>query len=154
MRRDRSTARHTHIRRLVATRQIASQKELQELLAAAGHHVSQATISRDLMELGATRIDDRCGPRYHLGTGPGHRDGRHRLRRALSDYLEAILASGNLVVVKVTPATAAAVAAAIDNTRIEGVIGTVAGDDTVLVVTADPDGGPRIANLLTTLLEA
>lgn len=143
-----------HIRRLLGARVVSSQKELQELLAAAGHQVSQATVSRDLKDLGATKIDDGSGLRYQLAPGLAQHERAGRLRRALSDYLEAFIPSGNVVVVHVVPATAAAVAAAIDHSRIEGVIGTVAGDDTVLVVTADSDGGPRLVSRLTTILEA
>ena len=153
MRHDRSTVRRLLIRRFLTERRVASQRELQTLLASAGHSVTQATISRDLNELRANRTKDTLGFRYQLEKHLGQDPDTASLRRVMNDYLENLVPSGNLVVIRVAPASAGTVAAAIDGTQIDGVLGTVAGDDTILVVTADSNGGSRIAEKLTRILE-
>ncbi len=152
---DRSANRQLLIRRLLARRRVSSQGELAALLAAAGHPVSQTTVSRDLAELGVIREADGAGRRrYRVATdAPEHHD-RPTLRKVLAEYLEQAAPSGNLVVLKVRPATAGAVAAALDASPPAGVIGTVAGDDTVLVVVDGELGGAAVADRILKLMEA
>ncbi len=116
MPRDRSTIRRILIRQLLAEREISSQAELARLLGEAGHTVTQSTVSRDLTELGATKADEGADhERYVLGDQHRSANTVHdELRRALEDYLEGAVPSGNLVVLKVRSATAGAVAAALD----------------------------------------
>jgi len=155
MPRDRSTIRQILIRQLLTEREIASQGELARLLSAAGHRVTQSTVSRDLTELGATKADEGTEhERYVLvdQKRPAN-EGRDELRRALEDYLEGALPSGNLVVLRVRSATAGAVAAALDANPPKGVVGTLAGDDTVVVIADDTVGGGVVAKTIMKILE-
>lgn len=155
MPRDRSTVRRILIRQLLAEREISSQDELVRLLDKAGHRVTQSTVSRDLTELGATKADEGTKrERYVLSDHDRPADsGLDELRRALEDYLEGAVPSGNLVVLKVRSATASAVAAALDANPPEGVVGTLAGDDTVVVIAEDAVGGGTVAKTIMGILE-
>jgi len=153
--RDRSTIRHILIRRLLADQEISSQGELARLLGEAGHRVTQSTVSRDLAELGATKADEGTEhERYVLidrqRTGD---EGLDHLRRVLEDYLEGAVPSGTLVVLKVRSATAGTVAAALDAAPPKGVVGTLAGDDTVVVIADDAVGGGAVAKTIMGILE-
>jgi transcriptional regulator of arginine metabolism len=154
MPRDRSTIRRILIRKLLVDRDISSQGELARLLGEAGHRVTQSTVSRDLNELGATKADE--GTPHERYVLVDHQlsadDGLDELRRALGDYLEGAVPSGNLVVLKVRSATAGAVAAALDATPPQGVVGTVAGDDTVIVIADDAVGGGSVAKTIMEIL--
>lgn len=155
MSRDRSTIRRIVIRRLLAEQKISSQAELVELLDEAGHRVTQSTVSRDLTELGAVKADEGTErERYVLADHQRSVDDDHgHLRRALEDYLEGAVPSGNLVVLKVRSATAGAVAAALDAAPPKGVVGTLAGDDTVIVIADDTVGGGTVAETIMNILE-
>ena len=155
MPRDRSTIRRILIRRLLSEHEISSQSDLVRLLDEAGHPVTQTTVSRDLAELGAVKVDQgtaqeryTCADEKRSG-----REGLIRIRRVFEDNLEAVVLSGNLVVLKVRVATANAVAATIDDAPPPGVIATLAGDDTVLVVADDAIGGQTVAQTLMGILE-
>jgi transcriptional regulator of arginine metabolism len=155
MPRDRSTIRRILIRKLLAEREISSQAELAGLLTEAGHRVTQSTVSRDLRELGATKADEGTEhERYILVDQRRAEDeGFDELRRTLEDYLEGAVPSGNLVVLRVRSATAGAVAAALDSHPPKGVVGTVAGDDTVIVIADDRVGGGTVAKTIMGILE-
>jgi transcriptional regulator of arginine metabolism len=143
------------IRQLLAEREVSSQEELARLLGEAGHKVTQSTVSRDLTELGASKADEGTEhERYVLveQKRPADED-FDELRRTLEDYLEGAVPSGNLVVLRVRSATAGAVAAALDATPPKGVVGTVAGDDTVIVIADDAVGGGTVAKTIMGILE-
>jgi transcriptional regulator of arginine metabolism len=163
-------ARHARIVELVRTRPVRSQTELAELLAAAGGQVTQATLSRDLEELGALKVRRADGPAVYLipedgapvprppagrggpaGAGGGTARPPARLVRLLRELLTGADASGNLAVLRTPPGGAQFLASALDRSGLPEVVGTIAGDDTVLVVAREPaDGGGRLAGLLTT----
>jgi transcriptional regulator of arginine metabolism len=129
-----TAARRRAIRRIIETAPVRSQAQLVDDLSGQGFSVTQATVSRDLGAMGAKKNGDR----YAFHRGPlDDRD----LGRTIAAYAESIASSANLVVIKTPPGAAQVVAAAIDASTPEGVLGTVAGDDTVLVVTAAVDGG-------------
>jgi transcriptional regulator of arginine metabolism len=155
MPRDRSTVRHILIRQLLEEREISSQAELARLLSEAGHRVTQSTVSRDLTDLGATKADEGTEhQRYVLVDQERPKDeSLDELRRTLEDYLEGAVPSGNLVVLRVRSATAGAVAAALDENPPKGVVGTVAGDDTVIVIADDRIGGGSVAKTIMRILE-
>ena len=140
-------SRRRLLRRLVTTRQIHSQAELADLLDEGGHPVTQATISRDLDAIGAVK-DRAAGGTYTIPPNGDRRSNRRELARAMADFVLSVVPSGNLVVVKTNPGAAHLVAGAIDRTGPSGVIGTVAGDDTLLVIAADTVGGDRVAREL------
>ena len=145
--------RQARIAALLAASPVRSQTELGRLLAAEGVEVTQATLSRDLEEMGAVKVR-RAG----LGTvyavpdsppGPMLRalsdDSDGRMSRLAAELLVSVEASANLVVARTPPGGAHLLASAIDRAELPDVIGTVAGDDTVLVVTRDPAGGASFA---------
>ena len=125
-------ARQAAILRLVRERSIGSQDELRSALASEGIDVAQATLSRDLRELGLTKVTDG-------GVAVYRPEGGERIRRGLGQLAPALLVGidgvGALVVVHTIGGGAGALAAAIDQAGWDEVIGTVAGHDTVLVVT-------------------
>jgi transcriptional regulator of arginine metabolism len=140
-----TAARRRVIRSIITERPVASQGELVELLAAQGHAVTQATVSRDLQVIGAAK----SGNDHYVLTGRTDADeARAALARAIDEFVEAIRPSGSLVVLHTPPGAAQVVAAAIDNAGVPGVIGSVAGDDTVLVVASEDQTGAGVADAL------
>jgi transcriptional regulator of arginine metabolism len=154
-------ARQARIADLIARQPVRSQAELVELLAADGVAVTQATLSRDLEELGAAKVRSADGvAAYHVpatGSAPPGRSradlGPARLVRMLADLLIGVEASGNLAVLRTPPGAAQLLASAIDRTGLPDVIGTVAGDDTLLLVARAADGGIALAERLRALAE-
>jgi transcriptional regulator of arginine metabolism len=114
-------------------------------LSEAGYEVTQATVSRDLQVIGAGKVD---GDSYRLTDRPDPEEALGGLARSIDEFVESIDASGPLVVLKTPPGAAQVVAAAIDNAGLEGVIGTVAGDDTILVITGESVAGRTVADKL------
>ncbi len=162
-------ARHARIADILAREQVRSQEELADLLERyAGVHVTQATLSRDLDELGIVRLrsggtlvyalpEEPGGPGSHPG-GPGsHPSGASaraagsespndaRLARYLGELMTSAEASANLVVLRTPAGAAQFLASVIDHAALSSVLGTVAGDDTVLLIARDPVGGDALA---------
>jgi transcriptional regulator of arginine metabolism len=138
--------RHRLLRQLVAERALHSQAEVAEALAEAGMAVHEATVSRDLTELGAVKVRGTDGTLvYRLSAEPGPASARERLDDTLRQFVTRISASGNLAVLRTPPACAHPVASAIDLADLPEIIATVAGDDTVLVVARDGLDGGTIA---------
>lgn len=134
--------RRAVLRDLVARYAVSSQSELVGLLAGAGITATQATVSRDLDELGITKTRGADGTvSYALPEMPA-------LAQALRQFVVDIDASGNLAVVRTPPGTATAVAIAIDGSDVPGVLATLQGDDTVLVVAREPATGREVADRL------
>jgi transcriptional regulator of arginine metabolism len=170
------TARHARIADILAREQVRSQEELADLLERyAGVHVTQATLSRDLDELGIVRLrsggalvyslpEEPGGPGSHPG-GPGSPLGSGgsqsgarvagvsgsesphdaRLARYLGELMTSAEASANLVVLRTPAGAAQFLASVIDHAALPSVLGTVAGDDTVLLIARDPAGGDALA---------
>jgi transcriptional regulator of arginine metabolism len=189
------TARHARIAAILAREQVHSQEELADLLERyASVHVTQATLSRDLDELGVVRLratggalvyalpeepggpgsrpGGAVGPTETLDQGPGGPgygdDPGHpgepsghareqtrsaRLVRYLSELLTSAEASANLVVLRTPAGAAQFLASVIDHAALASILGTVAGDDTVLIITRDPAGGDALAAELLRLAE-
>jgi transcriptional regulator of arginine metabolism len=124
----------------------ASQGEIAARLRAAGHDVTQATVSRDLKEVGAAKLRVGDGFVYRLADEIVHGTGdlmARNLTRTLAEFVVDVRVGGNLVVVTTAPGHAPAVARAIDLSELSDVLGTVAGDDTIFVAT--PDGPTAMA---------
>jgi transcriptional regulator of arginine metabolism len=138
--------RQRRVVQLLRSRQVSSQEELAELLAKNGERVTQATLSRDLEELGAVKVRENGHVVYRLPEEPP--PGDDWLRRMLTEFTLEVNSSGNLVVVKTPPGGANAVARALDNAGLKDVIGTVAGDDTILVVCREGARGQTVARKL------
>ena len=134
--------RHELIRELVATYATSSQGELVERLSQRGVQATQATISRDLEELGIAKTRGADGDvSYTLPEAAG-------LPQILRQFVSRIDASGNLAVVFTPPGAAGTVANAIDSTPMDGVLATIQGDDTLLVVAREGCSGRAIATAL------
>jgi transcriptional regulator of arginine metabolism len=137
--------------RLLADNAVVSQSQLVELLLAEGIDATQATISRDLEELGAlkVRMPGISHPVYAIAELPqAQQTPIEHLRRVLGEWVVEMSSSANLVVVRTPPGSAHVVASALDRSRVDGMVGTVAGDDTVLVVADAATGGAGLASLL------
>ena len=174
------TARHARIADILAREQVRSQEELAELLERyASVHVTQATLSRDLDELGVVRLrsggalvyalpdepggpgslpggtgshpggtgSHPGGPGSHPGGGVARAESPHdaRLARYLGELMTSAEASANLVVLRTPAGAAQFLASVIDHAALPSILGTVAGDDTVLVIARDPAGGDALA---------
>ena len=146
--------RLTIITQLLGTRRFSSQEELGKALARAGIETTQATLSRDLRSLGvAKRADSSGGSRYELPGPAVETLDRERRRLDLRAFVNEVRVAQNLVVVRTPPGHANAVGRAIDLAEYEGVVGTVAGDDTVLLVSEDASGARRLKRELDALTE-
>lgn len=146
--------RQARITELVATHVVTSQTELRRMLANEGFEVTQPTLSRDLMELRAVRVRRADGAVAYAITDDSAFDmpeGNSRLAKLCSDLLLRAEASGNLVVVRTPAGAAQYFASAMDRAGWDDVLGCVAGDDTVLLVTRDVAGGDVVAERLLTL---
>jgi transcriptional regulator of arginine metabolism len=149
------TARQARIRALLTGLSVRSQAELASLLADDGVQVNQATLSRDLVELGAVRMRGKDGVLvYAVPSEGGERTPQSgigqevldaRLARLCGELLVTAEASGNIVVLRTPPGAANFLALAIDHSVMPSILGTLAGDDTVLLVTRNPDGGAELA---------
>ncbi len=175
-------ARHARIAAILAqpARPVRSQEELAERLADIGFKVTQATLSRDLEEIGAVRLRGPDGALVYALSGdpdpggmgrPGEIPGgvgtvdmtglvaalamepSARLARVAAELLVTAEASGNLVVLRTPAGAAQLLASAIDHSGWRAVLGTVGGDDTVLVIARDPGGGEELAQAFLRLAE-
>ena len=144
-------ARQARIAGLVAQQRVRSQTQLAKLLADEGVAVTQGTLSRDLEELGAVKVRGTDGAAGYLIPEDGNPVLRPaeqppaRLVRLLRELLTGADASGNLVVLRTPPGAAQFLASAFDRSGLPDVVGTIAGDDTILVVARDVAGGPALA---------
>jgi transcriptional regulator of arginine metabolism len=137
-----TAARRRVIRNLILDQAVTSQAELVDLLEARGMSVTQATISRDLAVIGAAKSHD---DQYRIGERGDPDEAVAYLGRTIDEFVESIQASGNLVVLKTPPGAAQVVASAIDGASLPEVLGSVGGDDTIIVVSASADGGTELA---------
>jgi transcriptional regulator of arginine metabolism len=147
-------ARHAKIITLLEQREVRSQSELAELLADDGVQVTQGTLSRDLVEIGALRVRSSGGHLVYAVPGEGGDRTPHvgefasfegRLARLCAEILVSAEASANLVVLRTPPGAAQYFASAVDKVAWESILGTIAGDDTILLITRTPGGGNDIA---------
>jgi len=158
-------SRQAWVAATLAERPVRSQEELARLLADRGMPVTQATLSRDLEEIGAVRVRSADGSLVYAlpeePGGPGSRPGgvagggagggrepaasRPQLSRTASELLISAEASANMVVLRTPAGAAQFLASVLDHAAWPSILGTVAGDDTVLVIARDPAGGDALA---------
>ena len=145
--------RQHRISRMLANQVVTSQEQLVRLLADDGVESTQATVSRDLDDLGAVKVRVSGGESvYAIPEHPADRMVPvDQLRRVMGEWVVEVESSGNLVVLRTPPGSAHVVASALDRTGIEGSIGTVAGDDTLMVVAAEGTTGENLAVALRNL---
>lgn len=126
---------------------VSNQDDLVGRLGQRGLAVTQATVSRDLQELGAFKIRRREGLCYALpGDGDEPEIRETRLRRVISDWVESVEVAGNTVVIKTPPGSAHVIGSALDHAGWPEIAGTVAGDDTLLVVIRDGHKAKKLAS--------
>jgi transcriptional regulator of arginine metabolism len=142
--------RQQTIMRLLAQKEVTNQPQLVTLLAAEGITATQATVSRDLEDIGAIKVRVPGGatvygvPEFE----PDRIAPQDQLRRVLGEWVADVAVSDNLVVLRTPPGCAHVVASALDRGALDGLLGTVAGDDTLLCVASMDVGGPVLANVL------
>ena len=147
------TQRQHRIAKLLEANAVVSQGQLVDLLANEGVVATQATVSRDLEDMGAVKVRVPGGETvYAIPELPKDQVAPHdHLRRVMGEWVVDIARSGNLVVLRTPPGSAHVVASALDRAGVDGVLGTVAGDDTLLVVASEKVGGSKVAAALSSL---
>jgi len=141
------SARQARISQLIEAHPIGSQAELMTRLAGEGIAVSQGTLSRDLLDIGAVRLRGDGGSLVYAprGTAPPAAAQWARLAKLAVEAVVFTDSSGNIAVIKTPPGAAQYLASAIDQASVPRVVGTIAGDDTVLVVAREANGGAELA---------
>ena len=139
--------------RLIAEHRVHNQARLVELLAAEGVEATQATVSRDLEDLGAIKVRVPGSESvYAVPDLPAEQVApEDHLRRVFGEWVVEVAHSINLVVLRTPPGSAHVVASALDRAGVPGVVGTVAGDDTLIVVVDESVGGSAMADQLAAL---
>jgi transcriptional regulator of arginine metabolism len=137
-------SRRRLIRQMLDTSAISSQEELRQGLASGGFAVTQATVSRDLDAVGAVRVRTEGAFVYQVSARVANVE-QVALFQAVDEFASSVTTSGNLVVLHVPPGAAQFVASRIDAAAIDGVAGTIAGDDTILIVAAEGVGAHTIS---------
>lgn len=127
--------RHDAIRKVISEKPVRTQRELADLLKPEGFDCTQATISRDVVDLGLVKSQDGC---YVLPE-------ELRLSRIIAEMVTTVQPACNLVVVKTLPGAAQSVCAALDDASLEGMVGTVAGDDTIMVACISFEAADHLA---------
>ena len=145
-------SRHDSIRELIRTNRVSSQEQLRELLGVRGVDVAQATLSRDIRELRLLKMPDADGG-HHYALPREDRDNTPPLRRLLSALFVGAEGTRNLLVVKTLAGGAQAIAEALDWEEWPEVLGTLAGDDTILVILRDDDQMEEITRRIEDLAE-
>lgn len=138
------TARQEKISRIITSERISSQRQLLGKLADQGIEVTQATLSRDLVDLGAKKVRSD-GIVYYSLSDDVRVDGPNRLRRVLGELLVDHDSSGNIAVLRTPPGAAQYLASILDRTEVGRVVGTIAGDDTIFVLGREPLTGEELA---------
>ncbi len=142
--------RQHRIARLLEEQAISSQGQIVEMLAAEGVVATQATVSRDLEDLGAVKVRIPGGATAYAV--PEHsKDAASpddHLRRVMGEFVVDVAHSSNLVVLRTSPGSAHVIGSALDRAGYPDVLGTVAGDDTLILVCAEPVGGANVAERL------
>lgn len=144
--------RHRRILDVIQNEVIETQDELAEALRRQGIMVTQATVSRDIKELRLVKVLDNGRYRYALPQDQVLAHNEERMRKMFRDAVTNLEYSENLIVVKTLPGTASAVASTIDTARKKEIIGTVAGDDTILIIVKPKEAVENIMSLFASIL--
>ncbi len=146
--------RQQRILELISKYEIETQEEMMSRLRTEGFKVTQATVSRDLKELKLTKIQTARGT-YRYAVGQARQGvGSIKLNNAMADSIVEVRYSLNNVVIKTYPGLAAAVAFAVDSLNMPSILGCVAGDDTVIIVTATEEAAEELSEKITELMKS
>ena len=146
--------RQKAVRELVSTHAVSSQEDLRRLLIARGVAVTQATLSRDIHDLGLARVSGESGARYVVPESLGDEDDKPLLSNLLPQLFSRIDGVGEMVVLHTVRSGAQPIAEAIDQEEFPEVLGTIAGDDTILIVTRSPEARVALTERLRSLAGA
>jgi transcriptional regulator of arginine metabolism len=145
--------RHDLVLDLVRRQALRSQEDIARALADEGAPVTQSTVSRDIEELGLVKVRDADGRLRYAPPGASASHGESQLHVLAKAFLLSAESSGNLVVVRTPPGAAQALASALDGAALPGVLGTVAGDDTILLIAAPKTSGRSLSRRLLDLVK-
>ena len=140
--------RQEAIKEIVRKKRIGTQRELVLELKKKGYSATQATLSRDIGELGLQKGNEKGVIFYTLPPGMILGDRENHLRALVKDFVLETTQASNLIVVKTLPGAAPSVASSFDNVRWDEILGTVAGDDTILIVTQNNSLGNKVCERL------
>jgi transcriptional regulator of arginine metabolism len=136
-------ARHELILKLISEQEVNTQEMLRSLLEQNGFHVTQATISRDIRQLGLRKKHNAAGPGYYVRAAVKPMKGN-----LLADVVIKLDYALNTVVVSCHPGSAQAAGAVLDRMNLEQIVGTIAGDDTIFVLTRSEEQAKALISLL------
>ncbi len=134
-------SRHAAIRDVIAARELSSQEELRRALFRRGHRVTQATLSRDIHELGLVKTAEG----YKVPQGEEAEMHLPSIERLIQEFVYDVKTAQNLVVVKTSPGSAQPVSAAMDAEEWDEVVGTIGGDDTILAIASSAKSAARLS---------
>ncbi len=142
--------RQQAIARLIEQHSVTNQPQLVDLLADEGITATQATVSRDLEDLGAVKVRVPGGATVYAVPefAPERVAPLDQLRRVMGEWVAEVTHSANLVIIRTPPGCAHVVASALDRSGIDGLLGTVAGDDTMMCVATESAGGRHLAAVM------
>lgn len=146
-------SRQSKIIELIVEHEVETQEELAELLLAAGYPVTQATISRDIRELKLTKVANGAGKQKYIVLRGQEGTLSEKYARILKDGFVSMDMAGNILVVKTVSGMAMAVAAAIDAIHIEGIVGCIAGDDTIMCAVRTVQDTKKVMKKISKLLD-
>lgn len=145
--------RHIKIREIITNKEIETQDELVEELKKAGYNITQATVSRDIKELHLIKVPTESGIyKYSLPTEEKRFNPEKKLKRTLQESFLSIDQSENFILLKTLPGNAQAVAAILDHLDWEEMMGTIAGDDTILIIARKRERAPELMQRFLDLL--
>ncbi|QQE81419.1 arginine repressor [Alicyclobacillus sp. SO9] len=137
------------IKEIVSQHDVETQDELIHFLEMSGFSVTQATISRDIKELQLLKVVGRNGRYKYAIPMVSSSVTLDTLRRKLTDVFVSLARANNLLILKVMPGNAHSIGAMLDNTQVQGLLGTIAGDDTLLLICTNDDEARMLENWLT-----
>jgi transcriptional regulator of arginine metabolism len=137
--------RQGQIRQIIRGKEIYTQDELARELGLLGIHTTQVTLSRDIREIGLVKTPEGYRPLATEESGP-------RLSDVVDEYMQDIRIAQNLIVVRTSPGNANTLAIALDREEMDEIVGTVAGDDTILVITPDAETAAKLRKKLLDLI--
>lgn len=146
-------ARQSKILKMIEIEEIETQEELTDRLKAVGIDITQATVSRDIKELGLVKVLSSGGRYIYKSISMKQDNMKERLKKIFNSSILAISTAGHLIVIKTLPGAAQISAAAIDSLEIETIVGTIAGNDTVFVAISDADKIESIKNTFLQIIE-
>ncbi|MGG1697913.1 transcriptional regulator AhrC/ArgR [Bacillus zhangzhouensis] len=144
--------RHIKIREIIASQEIETQDELVDILKADGYNITQATVSRDIKELHLVKVPTNNGTYKYSLPADQRFNPLSKLKRALMDAFIKMDVASHLIVLKTMPGNAQAIGALMDNLDWEEIMGTICGDDTILIICRTPDDTDTVSAKILELL--